>query len=153
VLAKAREYRAQPRTGELPETRASIRELLRNPRLAFSPAQRVDLQAGGFDSRLLDTLAAISRRHTIVITALRADHAPGTNHQAGRAFDIGAVDGEICRGTTSGPCALLVRQLARVTGPARSTELIYCWDPDGRTDPRGFARSDHCDHIHVGWDA
>ena len=35
----------------------------------------------------------------------------------------------------------------------RSTELIYCWDPDGPSDPRGFARADHCDHIHVGWDA
>jgi hypothetical protein len=35
----------------------------------------------------------------------------------------------------------------------RSTELIYCWDPDGPSDPRGFARADHCDHVHVGFDA
>jgi hypothetical protein len=98
------------------------------PRSCSAPAQRADLQAGGFDSRLLDTLAAITARHTVVITALRADHSPGTNHEAGRAFDIGAVDGEICHGTISGPCARLVRQLAHVTGPARSTELIYCWD-------------------------
>jgi hypothetical protein len=39
------------------------------------------------------------------------------------------------------------------TGPLRSTELIYCWDPDGPSDPRGFARADHCDHIHWGMDA
>jgi hypothetical protein len=26
------------------------------------------------------------------------------------------------------------------------------WDPDGPTDPRGFARADHCDHIHWGMD-
>ena len=76
-----------------------------------------------------------------------------TNHEAGRAADIGAVDGEICRGTTTGACATLVRELARVTGRARSTELIYCWDPDGPTEAGGFARSDHCDHIHLGWDA
>ena len=68
-------------------------------------------------------------------------------------MDIGAVDGEICRGTRTGRCADLVRELAAVTGPLRSTELIYCWDPDGPADPRGFARADHCDHIHVGWDA
>jgi hypothetical protein len=32
------------------------------------------------------------------------------------------------------------------------TELIYCWDPDGPADPRGFARADHCDQIHWGMD-
>ena len=68
-------------------------------------------------------------------------------------MDIGAVDGEICRGTRTGACADLVRELAAVTGPTRSTELIYCWDPDGPLDPRGFARADHCDHIHWGMDA
>jgi hypothetical protein len=67
-------------------------------------------------------------------------------------MDIGAVDGEICRGTRTGRCATLVRELAAMTGPLRSTELIYCWDPDGPGDPRGFARADHCDHVHVGWD-
>jgi hypothetical protein len=76
-----------------------------------------------------------------------------SNHFAGRAMDIGAVDGEICRGTHTGRCADLVHQLAAVSGELRSTELIYCFDPDGPGDPRGFARADHCDHIHVGWDA
>jgi hypothetical protein len=126
VLAKAAEYRAAPRLAELPDTSATVRKLLREPALVPSPAQRADLQAGGFDTRLLDTLAASTARHTIVITSMRADHSPGSNHEAGRAFDIGAVDGQICRGTTAGPCARLVR---------------------------GFARSDHCDHIDVGWDA
>ena len=46
--------------------------------------------------------------------------------------------------------ALLV--LAAVTGPTRSTELIYCPDPDP-ADPGVFARADHCDHIHRGMDA
>jgi hypothetical protein len=64
--------------------------------------------------------------------------------------EIGAVDRESCRGTRTRACADLIRELAAVTGPLRSTELIYCWDPDGPTDPRGFARADHCDHIHWG---
>jgi hypothetical protein len=76
-----------------------------------------------------------------------------SNHSAGRAMDIGAVDGEICRGTRTGACARFVRELAAVTGPLRSTELIYCWDPHGPADPRGLARADHCDHIHWGMDA
>ena len=68
-------------------------------------------------------------------------------------MDIGAVDGEICTGIRHGSCAQLVRELAAVESPLRSTELIYCWDPDGPVDPRGFARADHCDHIHWGMDA
>ena len=92
------------------------------------------------------------------MTALKSDHSyfttAGTvsNHSAGRAADIAAVDGEVCRGGRSGKCAELVRELAAVDGSVRSTELIYCWDPDGPSDPRGFARADHCDHIHIGWD-
>jgi hypothetical protein len=96
--------------------------------------------------------------HAVVITALKSDHSRTTvdgnvsNHSVGRAMDIGAVDGEICRGTHIGRCADLVREYAAVTRPLRSTELIYCWAPDGPADPRGFARADHCDHIHWGMD-
>ena len=101
----------------------------------------------------------IAHRHTITLSALRSDHSTYTvdgnlcNHSAGRAMDIGAVDGETCRGTRTGACAALMRELAAVDGPLRATELIYCWDPDGPTAPRGFARADHCDHIHWGIDA
>jgi hypothetical protein len=152
VLAKAGEYRGRPAGGVLPADAATVRELLANPRIALTGLQRADLLAGGIDQRLVSVLAAIGRRHTVVITALQSDHYPGTNHEAGRAMDIGAVDGEICRGTRTGPCADLMNELAAMEGPLRATELIYCWDPDGADDPRGFARQDHCDHIHWGMD-
>ena len=106
----------------------------------------------------MSALAAIARQHTIVITALRSDHSTYTvdgnvsNHSGGRAFDIRAVDSETCHGTRTGACADLVRELAAMEGVLRASELIYCWDPDGRADPRGFARADHCDHIHWGID-
>jgi hypothetical protein len=154
VLAQAELYRgAAASTIGSPGQTASVSELLANPRIVITPGQRMDLRAGGIDQRLLDTLAWIGRRRSVVITSLRADHYPGTNHEAGRAMDIGAVDGEICRGTRFGACAELVRELADISGPTRSSELIYCWDPDGPLDPRGFARADHCDHIHWGMDA
>jgi hypothetical protein len=70
--------------------------------------------------------------HSVIVTALQSDHDPGTNHEAGRAMDIGAVDGEICRGVRTGACAQLVRELAAMDGRLRSTELIYCWDPTVR---------------------
>jgi hypothetical protein len=130
-----------------------VREVLDNRRILLTPIQRADLTDGGIDERLVAILAAIGREHSVVITALQSDHAPGTNHEAGRAMDIGAVDGEICQGGRSGACAELVRDLAAMEGALRSTELIYCWDPDGPGDPRGFARADHCDHIHWGLDA
>jgi hypothetical protein len=153
VLEKAAEYRGAPRPGaRLVLDPGTVRELLANLRVVLTPVQRADLLAGRIDPRLVTTLAAIGRRHSVVITALQSDHYPGTNHEEGRAMDIGAVDGEICRGGRSGACAQLVRELADVTGRLRSTELIYCWDPDGPADPRGFARSDHCDHIHWGMD-
>ena len=153
VLAKAAVYRGAARGVQPGIDAAGVRDILTNPRVILTPVQRADLQAGGIDPRLLSTLAWIGRHHSVVITALRADHHPGTNHEAGRAMDIGAVDGEICRGGHNGACAKLVRELAAVEGPLRSTELIYCWDPDGPTDLRGFARADHCDHIHWGMDA
>jgi len=160
VLAKANEYRGNPQAaGDAPQLHsADLRDVLDNPRITLTAVQRSDLRSGNVDSRLIATMAWIARHHSIAITALKSDHSEYTvdgavsNHAAGRAMDIGTVDGEVCQGTRTGHCADLVRELAAITGPMRSTELIYCWDPDGPADPRGFARADHCDHIHVGFD-
>jgi len=159
VLAKVATYRGAPVGGSLPQVSATAGQILRDPHIILTPLQRADLQGGLIDPHLVSALAAIAQRHTVVITALRSDHSTFTadgnvsNHAAGRAMDIGAVDSETCRGPRSGPCAGFVRELAAVQGPLRATELIYCWDPDGPADPRGFARADHCDHIHWGLDA
>lgn len=67
---------------------------------------------------MVSALAAIGGRHTLLVTALRSDHSTYTvdgtvsNHSAGRAVDIGAVDDEVCRGTRAGRCAKLVHELA-----------------------------------------
>src|SRR3954454_8464498 len=164
VLAKADEYRGAA-TGELPaapdgvpQAAESMRAILANRRITLTPIQRTDVRSGVLDPRLLAALAWTGEHHALMITALKSDHARTTvdgnisNHSVGRAMDIGAVDGEVCRGTRTGRCAELVREYAAMTGPLRSTELIYCWDPDGPADPRGFARADHCDHIHWGMD-
>ena len=145
--------------GDVTPPSITVPAILRNPRIALTAMQRSDLRSGA-DRPAADRHAGVDRPAAlVVITALKSDHSLYTvdgnvsNHSAGRAMDIGAVDGEICRGTRTGRCADLVRELAAVTGPLRSTELIYCWDPDGPADPRGFARADHCDHIHWGMDA
>lgn len=148
-----------------PPNDATAGTVLGNPNVILTPGQRADIQSGGIDARVLSTLAFAGSRHRITVTALRRDHSTNTvegnrsNHSFGRAVDIGAVDGQVCSevwgaapdwGST---CGGLLRELVALSPPLRSTELIYCWDPDGPGDPRGFARADHCNHIHIGFDA
>jgi hypothetical protein len=159
VLAQAEKYRRIALTGPVGDIgSATAQDVLSNPRIRLTPGQRADLRSGGIDPWLLATMTWIAERHTYLVTALRRDHKPGSNHEAGRAMDIGIVDEQICRGAAADPCADLARELAQVPGPLRSTELIYCFDPDDdpATDPGGswtiWAQADHCDHLHVGKD-
>jgi hypothetical protein len=101
--------------------------------------------------RLITLLALIAQRHRVTITALASDHYPGTNHEAGRAADIAIVDGVNCYPPDrSGGCWTLAQQLDRLEGCLHPTELIYYYDPG--PSPDSFARPDHDDHIHVGFD-
>ena len=122
--------------------------------------EMVDIQSGVIDPRIINLIGAISQQHTITISALRSDHSKYTssgnvsNHYYGRAMDIAAIDGVPCTNVSpDGPCGTLARQLGALPAGQEPTELIYCWDPDGPANPNGFAQADHCDHIHVGFDA
>ncbi|HEX6228765.1 MAG TPA: lytic murein transglycosylase [Solirubrobacterales bacterium] len=116
-----------------------------------------DLEAGLIDPRIVGLIGAITQRHSITISSLRSDHSMFTvaggisNHYYGRAMDIASVDGVSCTDTSpTAPCAELTRTLAYLPSPAMPTELIYCFDVDGPGP--AFARADHCDHIHAGYD-
>jgi len=116
-----------------------------------------DLTSGAIDPRIVGLIGAITQDHQITISALRSDHSQYTvegnvsNHYFGRAMDIAAVDGVSCTETApTAPCAELARTLAYLPAPAHPTELIYCFDVDGPGP--AFARSDHCDHVHAGYD-
>jgi hypothetical protein len=116
-----------------------------------------DIKTGALDPRILGLLGAITQDHQITISALRSDHSEYTvdgnvsNHYFGRAMDIASVDGVSCTDTApNAPCANLGRTHAYQPPPAHPTELIYCFDLDGPGP--AFARSDHCDHVHVGYD-
>jgi len=119
--------------------------------------EKRDLESGAIDPRIVGLLGAITQTHQITISALRSDHSKYTvegnvsNHYFGRAMDIAAVDGVPCTDTApSAPCAQLATTLSQLPAPAMPTELIYCFDVDGPGP--AFARSDHCDHVHVGYD-
>jgi hypothetical protein len=122
--------------------------------------EMVDIQSGSIDPRILNILGAISQQHQVRISALRSDHSKFTssgnvsNHYYGRAMDIAAIDGVPCTDVSpDGPCGTIARQLGALPAGQEPTELIYCFDPDGPANPNGFAQADHCDHVHVGFDA
>jgi hypothetical protein len=119
--------------------------------------EKQDLDSGAIDPRIVGLLGAITQSHQITISALRSDHSMYTaeggvsNHYYGRAMDIAAVDGVSCTDTApTAPCAQLATTLSQLPAPAMPTELIYCFDVDGPGP--AFARSDHCDHVHAGYD-
>ena len=119
--------------------------------------EKEDLEQGRIDSRIVGLIGAITQTHEITISALRSDHSMTTtegyvsNHYYGRAMDIAVVDGVSCTDTApTAPCGELATTLSQLPPPAMPTELIYCYDVDGPGP--AFARSDHCDHVHVGYD-
>ncbi len=119
--------------------------------------EKQDLDSGAIDPRIVGLLGAITQSHQITISALRSDHSEYTsegnvsNHYYGRAMDIASVDGVSCTDTSpTAPCGELATTLSQLPAPAMPTELIYCYDVDGPGP--AFARSDHCDHVHVGYD-
>jgi membrane-bound lytic murein transglycosylase B len=119
--------------------------------------EKHDLDSGAIDPRIVGLIGAITQSHQITISALRSDHSMYTaeggvsNHYYGRAMDIAVVDGVPCTDTApTAPCAELATTLSQLPAPAMPTELIYCFDVDGPGP--AFARSDHCDHVHAGYD-
>jgi hypothetical protein len=119
--------------------------------------EKHDLDSGAVDPRIVGLLGAMTQSHRIVVSSLRSDHSKFTveggvsNHWFGRAMDIAAVDGVSCTDTApAAPCAQLAMTLAALPAPAMPTELIYCFDVDGPGP--AFARADHCDHVHAGYD-
>ncbi len=157
VLKRAAEYRGAELESGTPGG-WDVDAVLGNPRIQLTTVQRADLRGGLIDPRVIALLSWIGQAHTVVVTSLRSDHpyltAEGnvSNHTFGRAVDIGAVDDSRCTGTRMGTCGRLALGLALLSGVLHPTELIYCFDADGPASPDAFARPDHCDHIHVGYD-
>jgi Transglycosylase SLT domain len=123
----------------------------------LNEAAQEDLANGLIDPRVVGLLGAITQGHQVAISSLRSDHSMYTaeggvsNHYYGRAMDIAAVDGVSCTDTApTSPCGELALTLSQLPAPAMPTELIYCFDVDGAGP--AFARSDHCDHVHAGYD-
>ena len=115
-----------------------------------------DIQSGAIDGRVINLLAMLTQRYSLLISSLKSDHdmltASGniSNHYYGRAFDIAAVNGVSCTDMSpTSPCSEVGRILASLPEGIMPTELIYGYDLDG-SGP-AFAMADHSDHIHAGF--
>jgi hypothetical protein len=156
VKHQAQLYRGRPVAA--PGTLAGVGDpdaaaLASNPKITWAHPlpQLVDLGSGRVSPRLISLLALVAQRHQVTITALASDHYPGTNHEAGRAADIAIVDADNCYPPhRSGGCWKLAQELDRIEACLHPTELIYYFDPG--PSPDSFAKHDHDDHIHVGYD-
>jgi hypothetical protein len=152
-LAAAQQANGGIELGNGASVNGSATQLLANRRVSLSPAAQGDLRGHRVSPRLIALLDLISQRHSIAVSVLSAGHAPGTNHQPGRAADIAVVDGEVCNALAhgrNGNCWALAQELDALKGCMHPTELIYYFDPG--PSPDSFARADHADHVHAGWD-
>jgi len=117
-----------------------------------------DIQNGLIDRRIVNLLAILTQKYSILLSSLRSDHSMLTasgnvsNHYGGRAMDIAAVNGVPCTDqSATSPCTEVIKILASLPDGVKPTELIYGWDVDGPGP--AFAMSDHTDHIHAGFGA
>lgn len=124
----------------------------------MNPAAQNDIQNGLIDGRVVNLLAILTQKYSILLSSLRSDHSMMTasgnvsNHYAGRAMDIAAVNGVACTDqSATSPCTEVIQILASLPDGVKPTELIYGWDVDGAGP--AFALSDHQDHIHAGFGA
>ena len=122
----------------------------------LNPVAQDDIQNGLIDQRVVNLLAILTQKYSLLISSLRSDHSMLTasgnvsNHYGGRAMDIAAVNGVPCTDQSEdSPCTEVIRILATLPDGVKPTELIYGWDVDG-SGP-AFAMSDHTDHIHAGF--
>lgn len=154
VMERGQMYRAVGGGGDLAIAGGLSRgQVANHPNLSFtSPCARADMLTS--DERLVVMIGSILQAgHTLKITAMACDHSPGTNHEAGRAADIGSVDGKVCNpyGPTDA-CGKLAISISQVKGKYHVSELIAGFDPN-TADGGSWAQSDHQDHIHLGFKA
>jgi hypothetical protein len=111
---------------------ARVREPLTSPNLTLAnqAAGAAILVRREIDRHLVAVLQAIVPRHRFTITARKSDRslcttsATMSNHGAGRAADIGAVDRQRCDAGGAGRAPAPALELARLPPPEGPTELI-----------------------------
>lgn len=131
--------------------------VLSDPRLGLRTDAAVDVRAGRLDPRLLAALLALSQRFQLdgvgPCLSGHSTYVAGTNrisnHTAGRACDIGSVNGQLVR-SASPAARQLVILAASLPASIRPTEIGSPFTVPGCS--ACFSDADHQDHVHLGFD-
>ena len=131
------------------------KRVLADDRITVESRSRSDLETPGrVDPRLAAVMLEAAKLFPISLWVIQTGHSYYTvggsvsNHSAGRAVDIGSVDGIIVSPSNDKAKELAIA-LGRLPTPLRPTEIGSPWDLDG---PGYFTDGDHQDHLHVGFD-
>jgi hypothetical protein len=131
--------------------------VLSDPRLGLRPQAVADVRGGRLDPRLLAALLALSQSFQLdgvgPCISGHSTFVAGTNrvsnHTAGRACDIGTINGQLVR--ASSPAARqLVIATTSLPASIRPTEIGSPFVLSGC--PACFSDADHQDHVHLGFD-
>ena len=153
--SEARNGAALPPTGQ-----SAAAALATNRNVRFTRQSQVnDVVSGQVDPRVVDLLTWIASRRQVTITSMRTDHSTyvaGSSrvsaHSLGRAFDIGAVNGQICTGGPDGECGRLYEDIVnQLRGTQyQPSQVIYGYDP-WPSERWNFEMGNHHDHVHIGY--
>lgn len=130
---------------------------LANPNLELSDTARWDIEAGRIGDPILEALNGLANERRLSVTVLATGHPRNvfgadsvSNHTAGRAVDVWAVDGVPVIGQRSiGSPAYQLVEAALAQG---ITEVGSPWDLDGAGMGASFTNTVHQDHLHFGYD-
>lgn len=163
VLQLAERYRREAAVATPPalqavggDAAALARAVLSNPRIGLRPEAVGDVRSGRIDGRLLAALLTLSQRYTIAgVGPFITGHGKYTisgsvsNHWAGRAVDIGTVNGQLVNDSNAAARAMALT-IARLPAHIRPTEV---GTPFGDITAPGFFNDQyHENHIHLGFD-
>lgn len=134
---------------------ADARRVLDDRRVGLTDTARWDLEAGRVDDRVVRLLNALSARWRLDVSVFSSGHPVNvfdtermSNHTAGRAVDIWAVDGQPVAIAQSAP---VLREIVQAALDGGATEIGAPFDLDG---PGGlvFTNVVHQDHLHFAFD-
>jgi len=144
-----------------PTTGFNLRNtILNDPKIQWNKPdiQRNDIKSGLISDAVMQFMVWLANNnYTYIVTALRSDHSTYTTggnvsaHSAGRAIDIGSVNGTLMapNGVTAALMDVLAANqkmlgFAQLIGPFSQKVIPLGWYDSATLDQ-------HKNHIHVGW--